>query len=222
MTPMAQEVIAAAVAGQSSPSSRKLLGAAAHLLSRCSEIGIGEAFEEYRRELPTVDEKTKRLAHLLQRLMTARDDSERYAIIKANPELLDADTEAFLDRSDDERVQKLLNPIKALIEQCRVEGIDKVLHPKQDNAIEVLGDIVKEFLFAETEIEKRRLVESNPALLSSAADTFLEAFSAELDDEAYRWCLSERRLLRECRQHGIEYAFSRFSAHESPHFQMTP
>lgn len=211
LTDQAHQVLTDSALRQKSAGAREIFESVRDLLRRCREIGITEAFAEYRSGLPQRAEDSVALISVVQRFMAAPNDDARRDLLMRHPELLTLETEAVLNRYSDSRVARYLEPTLALLRKCRSEGVEETFKSRDAfTELERLHALAGEYLFAETVGEKKRLVELHEELTASAVQLILEQFSAGLDASAQEWVRRHRKLLVACRNRGIDAAFARY------------
>ena len=76
LTDMADRVIAEGAEHQKSAGSRNIFETARRVRRRCREIGVSEAFEEYRITLPEPSTEAAGLIDPIRRLLAASSDDE--------------------------------------------------------------------------------------------------------------------------------------------------
>jgi len=104
-------VLADSASRQKSEGARQLFESLRTLLRRCNEIGISDAFAEYRTGIPQHTAQEQALVKLVQQLIAAKDNSERRALFSHHPELLTPQAEEVMRRTDDDRVAQKLRPL---------------------------------------------------------------------------------------------------------------
>jgi len=143
------------------------------LIERCRKIGIDSAFSE--------KIQPQGLPQIVREFFYAKTWEESRIIVEQHPELLDPETDKFLDHLKEiiqsEKSDETLNFIEehlSLLRRCREIGIQQAFVEKEPNAESLsLALVLQEFIEANTWSESKQILENHPELLSDDAENLL-------------------------------------------------
>jgi hypothetical protein len=216
LTALAERVLTDSAARQRSEGARRIFQGIQTLFRRCREIGTAAAFAEVRGDRPSPDPTADSLVGPLRELIATNGPTAFKDVLRRHPALLDPAVEQLL-KTDDPRLKPTLERIALLLGRCRAEGLDAAF-PTDQNEPERLAAYVTtahtqlgSFLFADSALEKKQLLEQNPQLLEPLVQVILEQFVTELEPTSQGWVARHARLLATARTKGIDVAFARYS-----------
>jgi hypothetical protein len=103
------------------------------LLLRCREVGIDDAFSEYRKSLPSAAPENK-LVPVVHAFITAGSLEKMRWVVEAHPELLTPEVDALLAKTADDRTRRAMLPYRYLLTRCSEVGIARAFSEAQADA----------------------------------------------------------------------------------------
>jgi len=190
------------------PESVSYLRSRRHLLMRCRERGIDEAFSD------AIDDA---ISQVVLEFVNTRDTAELLKYVETHSkELLSDDAEAVLramadQYRDDEAIQGFLRKRIELLRECRRKGIAKAFSKDIMTIPEPLGNAVAAYMTADSMNALQRVLTEQRTLLMSDEAEDLIAFIAEgvaaSNDPQGNDIRARLALLRRCRTEGLERVF---------------
>jgi hypothetical protein len=199
------------------------------LLARAQAIGIGAAFAEVApgvlRRPRASNEPAVSAAPtepLVRELLASPSFMRTREILESHPELLTAEALDLLDdivarAQHDRSLRRSASATRVILEASRTSGLHTVVRLLAPRYAEPFGDLsldrrgilerLGEFIAAETWAESRRVAEGHPEMYAEGfAELGFEILAAQVAADGFP-IEPERRLLRRCRELGIEAAF---------------